>query len=85
VRRLTSLPAANLQIKKRGTLKPGFYADLAIFNPDVIKDNATYENSHEYATGMMHVFVNGTQVLDNGNHTGKMPGRAIRGPGWNGK
>jgi N-acyl-D-amino-acid deacylase len=82
VRRMTSLPAANLQIKKRGKLKPGSYADVAIFNADQIKDNATFENSHEYATGMVHVFVNGVQVLENGNHTGMMPGKAVRGPGW---
>jgi N-acyl-D-amino-acid deacylase len=82
VRRMTSLPASNLKLKKRGSLKPGYYADLAIFNAGEIKDNATFENSHEYASGMVHVFVNGVQVLDNGNHTGKMPGRALRGPGW---
>jgi len=82
VRRMTSLPAYNLKVKHRGCLKPGYYADLAIFKPDEIKDNATFEKSHEYASGMVHVFVNGTQVLENGNHTGKFPGRAIRGPGW---
>jgi N-acyl-D-amino-acid deacylase len=78
IRRMTSLPASNLKIEKRGNIKPGYYADLAIFNADEIKDNATYENSHEYATGMVHVLVNGVLVLENGNHTGKMPGRAVR-------
>lgn len=78
VRRMTSLPASNLKIKKRGSLMPGFYADLAIFKAEEIRDNATYENSHEYATGMVHVLVNGVLVLENGNHTGKKPGRALR-------
>jgi len=82
IRRMTSLPASNLKVKQRGVLKPGYYADIAIFNPEEIKDNATFENSHEYASGMVHVFVNGVQVLENGNHTGKFPGKAIRGPGW---
>ncbi len=82
VRRMTSLPATNLQIKKRGSLRPGFFADIAIFNADEIKDHATFEQSHQYATGMVHVLVNGVAVLDHGTHTGKMPGRAVRGPGW---
>jgi N-acyl-D-amino-acid deacylase len=82
IRRMTSLPASNLKVKKRGLLKPGNYADIAIFNPDEIKDNATFEDSHVYATGMRHVLVNGVPVLENGEHTGKMPGRAVRGPGW---
>ncbi len=82
IRRMTSLPASNLQIKRRGKLLPGYFADIAVFNPNEIKDNATFENSHEYATGMVHVLVNGVQVLENGKHTGKMPGRAVRGPGW---
>ena len=79
---MTSLPASNLQVKKRGSLAVGNFADVAIFDATRIKDNATFEASHEYATGMVHVFVNGIQVLNNGNHTGKMPGRAVRGPGW---
>jgi N-acyl-D-amino-acid deacylase len=82
VRKLTSLPASNLKIKRRGMLKTGFYADLAIFDPLTIKDNATFENPHQYASGMRHVFVNGVQVLENGEHTGAKPGRAIRGPGY---
>lgn len=85
VRRMTSLPATNLQIKKRGSLRPGFFADIAIFDADEIKDHATFEQSHQYATGMVHVLVNGVAVLDHGNHTGKMPGRALRGPGWKNK
>ena len=82
VRRMTSLPASNLKVKKRGLLKSGYYADLAIFNPEEIKDNATFDDSHAYATGMKHVLVNGVPVLEDGEHTGNMPGRAVRGPGW---
>ena len=82
VHKLTSLPAGNLRIKKRGTLKTGFYADLAIFDPNKIRDNATFEAPQKYSTGMIHVFVNGVQVLKDGEHTGAMPGRVVRGPGW---
>jgi len=82
VRRLSALPASNLKIKKRGSLIRGFYADITIFNPNLITDKATFENPHQYATGVFHVFVNGTQVLENGEHTGAKPGRAIRGPGF---
>lgn len=82
IKRLTSLPAENLKLKKRGLLKPGYYADLTVFDPDKIQDNATFEKPHQYATGMIHVFVNGVQVLDNGEHTGALPGRVVRGPGW---
>jgi N-acyl-D-amino-acid deacylase len=85
IRKLTSLPAANLKIQKRGSLKPGYYADLAIFDPAKIQDHATFENPHQYSTGMVHVFVNGTQVLKDGEHTNARPGRFVRGPGWNGK
>ncbi|HEX6892587.1 MAG TPA: amidohydrolase family protein, partial [Chryseolinea sp.] len=82
IRRLTSLPATNLKIKKRGKLDVGHYADLAIFNPATIKDHATFEDPKQYAEGMVHVFVNGTAVLMNGEHTGATPGRIIRGPGY---
>jgi N-acyl-D-amino-acid deacylase len=82
IRRLTSLPASNLKIKKRGTLATGYYADLAIFDPAKIQDHATFENPHQYSTGMVHVFVNGTQVLADGEHTNARPGRVVRGPGW---
>ena len=82
IRRLTSLPASNLKIKKRGSLQPGNFADVVVFDPSTIKDNATFEKSHAYATGVHHVFVNGVQVLKDGNHTGKMPGRCVRGPGY---
>jgi N-acyl-D-amino-acid deacylase len=82
VRRLTSLPAANLKVDKRGLLKAGYFADIAIFDPEKIKDEATFENPHQYSTGMIHVFVNGIQALENGEHTGEKPGRIIRGPGY---
>jgi N-acyl-D-amino-acid deacylase len=85
IRRLTSLPASNLKIEKRGSIQIGYYADLAIFDPVKIQDHATFENPHQYSTGMVHVFVNGTQVLENGEHTNAKPGRVVRGPGWKGK
>lgn len=82
IRKLTSLPATNLKIKKRGQLTPGYFADLAIFDPTKIQDHATFERPHQYSTGMVHVFVNGTQVLQDEEHTGATPGRVVRGPGW---
>ncbi len=85
IRKLTLLPASNLKIQKRGSLQVGYYADLAIFDPAKIQDHATFENPHQYSTGMVHVFVNGTQVLAEGEHTGATPGRVVRGPGWKGK
>jgi N-acyl-D-amino-acid deacylase len=85
IRKLTSLPATNLKIQKRGSLTPGYYADLAIFDTAKIQDHATFEKPHQYSTGMVHVFVNGTQVLENGEHTGAKPGRVVRGPGWKGR
>ena len=82
VRKLTSLPASNLKIKKRGSLSKGYFADLAIFNPETIQDHATFAKPHQLSTGMIHVFVNGEQVLKNGKHTGAKPGRVVRGPGY---
>jgi N-acyl-D-amino-acid deacylase len=82
IRRMTSLPATNLHLEKRGCLKPGYFADLIVFDSTTIRDRATYDNPKQYAVGMMHVFVNGTQVLREGEHTGARPGRIIRGPGW---
>ena len=82
IRKLTSLPAGNINIKKRGTLKPGYYADVVVFDPAKVQDYATFENPHQYSTGMVHVFVNGTQVLKDGEHTNARPGRVVRGPGW---
>ncbi|MFM9836941.1 MAG: N-acyl-D-amino-acid deacylase family protein [Cyclobacteriaceae bacterium] len=82
IRRLTSLPAENLKIKKRGLLQTGYYADLAIFDTAKVQDHATFENPHQYSTGMVHVFVNGTQVLKDGEHTNEKPGRIVRGSGY---
>lgn len=82
VRKLTSLPASNLKIKKRGSLIKGYFADLAIFNPETIQDHATFTDPHQLSNGMIHVLVNGKQVLENGDHTGAMPGRVVRGPGY---
>ena len=81
---MTTLPAANLGILDRGELREGFLADVVVFDAARIRDNATFEEPHQYATGMRHVFVNGEQVLRNGRHTGAMPGRVVRGPGWDG-
>tara|TARA_B100000795_G_scaffold124180_1_gene92643 strand:+ start:365 stop:2038 length:1674 start_codon:yes stop_codon:yes gene_type:complete len=82
IRKLTSLPASNLKIKKRGNLAKGYFADLAIFNPETIQDHATFSEPHQLSTGMVHVFVNGEQVLKDGEHTGATPGRVVRGPGY---
>ncbi len=84
VRRLTSLPATNLGIRRRGSLQPGFHADIVVFDPDSIRDHATFQRPHQFATGVRHVFVNGTPVLQDGEHTGATPGRVVRGPGWTG-
>jgi N-acyl-D-amino-acid deacylase len=81
IRKLAKLPASNLKLKKRGELKVGYFADIAIFDPAKIKDNATFEKPHQYADGMIHVFVNGVQVLKDGEHTGATPGRFVKGPG----
>jgi len=82
VRKLAALPAQVLRIDRRGELKEGFFADIVVFNPDTIQDHATFAEPHQYATGMVHVFVNGEQVLKDGEHTGATPGRVVRGPGW---
>jgi N-acyl-D-amino-acid deacylase len=84
IRRLTSLPATRLKLQRRGRLAPGYYADVVVFDPDSIQDHATFEQPQQYATGVVHVFVNGIQVLEHGRHTGATPGRIVRGPGWTG-
>lgn len=84
IRRLTSFSAENLGLKRRGFLKSGYFADIVIFDPESIQDHATFEKPHQYSTGVHHVFVNGTQVLKEGEHTGAKPGRVVRGPGWTG-
>ena len=80
--RLTSLPATNLKIEKRGQLAEGYYADVVLFDATTIKDNATFAEPHQYATGMEHVIVNGVPVIREGEHTGAFPGRVVHGPGW---
>ncbi|HSP14034.1 MAG TPA: D-aminoacylase [Thermoanaerobaculia bacterium] len=82
VRRLTSLPAKHLKIDRRGLLQPGYFADVVVFDPDSVGDHATFENPHQYSTGVSDVFVNGVQVLRDGEHTGAKPGRVVRGPGY---
>jgi N-acyl-D-amino-acid deacylase len=84
IRRLTSLPANNLGVKQRGLLKPGYFADVVLFDPATIQDHATFEKPKQLATGVDDVFVNGVQVLKDGKHTGAKPGRVVRGPGWTG-
>jgi N-acyl-D-amino-acid deacylase len=78
VRRLTALPAENLRIERRGRLQPGFFADVVVFDPATIQDHATFEQPHQYSTGVQHVWVNGVQVLRDGEHTGAKPGRVVR-------
>ena len=81
VRRLTSLPATNLGLKDRGLLQKGMFADVVIFDPETIADRSTFQNSHQYSVGVRDVFVNGVQVLKDGEHTGAKPGKALWGPG----
>jgi N-acyl-D-amino-acid deacylase len=82
VRRLTSLPAGNLNLLDRGALRPGYFGDVVIFDPATVGDRATFEKPHQYATGVRDVFVNGTAVLRGGDPTGATPGKAVRGSGW---
>ncbi len=82
VRKLTSLPATNLKLDHRGLLAPGYFADVVVFDPATIQDHATYEKPHQLATGVIDVFVNGVEVLRDGEHTGAKPGRVVRGPGY---
>lgn len=82
VRRLSALPCSNLKIKKRGMLAPGYFADIVVFDPKTIGDKATFDKPHQYSVGVQHVFVNGIQVLADGNPTGKAAGRFVKGPGF---
>jgi N-acyl-D-amino-acid deacylase len=84
VRRLTSLPAQTLGLQGRGLLEAGYFADVVVFEPDRIRDHATFDDPHQYATGVEHVAVNGTLALRDGEHTGALPGRVVRGPLWSG-
>jgi N-acyl-D-amino-acid deacylase len=81
VRRLSSLPAENLGLDRRGRLVPGYFADVVVFDPATVEDRATFETPHQYAVGVKHVVVNGVPVLRDGEHTGALPGRALWGPG----
>ena len=85
VRKMTSLPAQTMRLRDRGLLKEGYWADVVVFDPDTVSDPATYENPQQYAKGVPYVFVNGTVVIDNGNHTGARAGKIIYGPGKNGR
>lgn len=82
IRRLTSLPADNLRLVDRGRLAEGHFADVVVFDPETIADKATFDKPHQYATGVKHVWINGTRVVKDGKHTGRKPGRVVRGPGW---
>jgi N-acyl-D-amino-acid deacylase len=82
IRRLTAWPAEVLGLRERGALKPGNFADIVVFDPATIRDHATFEKPHQYSTGVQHVWVNGVQVLREGEHTGAKPGRVVRGPGY---
>ena len=82
IRKLSGLPAKNLKLDRRGELQEGYFADVVVFDPETIQDHATFVEPHQYATGVLHVFVNGVQVLKDGEHTGATPGRVVRGPGW---
>lgn len=84
VHRMTGFPADNLGLRCRGTLETGYFADVVVFDPESVEDHATYQEPQQYATGVHHVFVNGQQVLEDGEHTGAYPGRVVRGPGWRG-
>jgi N-acyl-D-amino-acid deacylase len=84
VRKLTALPAETLKLDRRGRLREGYFADVTVFDPGKVQDHATYAEPHRYATGVVHVFVNGGHVLRDGEHTGATPGRFVRGPGWKG-
>ncbi len=82
IRKLSRLPASNLKLKNRGELKVGYYADVLVFDPAKVNDPATYDKPSQYSTGMIDVFVNGKQVLKDGEHTGAFPGRFVKGPGY---
>jgi N-acyl-D-amino-acid deacylase len=84
IRRMTSLPAYNINVQNRGQLAEGYFADVIVFDPELVEDHSSFEDPHRYSSGMDHVFVNGVHVLNWGEHTGATPGRVVRGPGWSG-
>jgi N-acyl-D-amino-acid deacylase len=84
VRKMSAMPAEHLGLRRRGKLAAGYHADVVLFNADSIGDRATFENPHQLAVGVRHVFVNGVAVVKDGAHTGAKPGQVVRGPGWTG-
>jgi N-acyl-D-amino-acid deacylase len=84
IRKFTALPAQRMRLADRGVLKAGMWADVVIFDPETVRDLATFENPNQLAAGMDYVLVNGVPVIDNGKMTGELPGKVLRGPGWTG-
>ena len=84
IHRASGLPATNLSLRQRGFLREGYFADVLVFDPQTIQDHASFEQPHQYSTGMETVVINGKLVIDEGAHTGALPGRVVRGPGWRG-
>ncbi len=85
VRKMSSAVATRLHIRERGLLREGWYADVVVFDPETVGDRATYEDPHRLSEGIEHVLVNGVAVVEDGRHTGALPGRPVRGPGWTGR
>ena len=81
---MSSAVATRLHIRDRGFLREGYFADVVVFDPEMVSDHATYDDPHQLSTGFEHVLVNGVSVVDGGTHTGALPGRPVRGPGWAG-
>ncbi|MGH9863471.1 MAG: amidohydrolase family protein, partial [Candidatus Acidiferrales bacterium] len=84
IRKMSSAVANRLSIRDRGLLREGMYADVVVFDADIIGDRATFDNPHQLSVGVYHVFVNGVAVVRDAAHTGAMPGRLVRGPGYKG-
>jgi N-acyl-D-aspartate/D-glutamate deacylase len=84
IRKMSSAVATRLKIRERGLLLEGYFADVVVFDSETVADHATYDEPHQLSTGVEHVFVNGVAVVSDGVHTGAMPGRPVRGPGWTG-
>jgi dihydroorotase/N-acyl-D-amino-acid deacylase len=84
IRKMSSAVATRLRIRERGLLLEGYFADVVVFDSETVADHATYDEPHQLSTGVEHVFVNGVAVVSDGVHTGAMPGRPVRGPGWTG-
>lgn len=82
IRKMTGLPASRLGLRDRGLLRPGMKADVVIFDPDAVRDTATFEEPEQYAEGIAWVLVNGTPVVEAGRPTNARPGRVLRGPGY---